>query len=751
MPFTITVHYDNSPGFRAPHLWVWYEGSGRAQDLAPAGQDAFGPVYEVAAGRPSFRFKFKDGLGIDGPWEGQRLERTYQPRERRGDDLTPGEIWCSGDKPFVYEVEPRAPEMETAAEFLGQRPFKPGVYVPRSGGLSGLGANLLADGRVQFGLYHPNAARVYLMGSFNDWQRPGHEHPEPEKFIELKRYRGYFGAANTWLAVTDRASLGDEYKFVVLGGVPADAKGRFQRYTTDPYARRLGPHFGFNNAVVLDPTTYSWHDDAWVTPTPDQLIVYELSVHGFTEGDPDIDPGNHGKFKGITERIQEGYFDQLGVNTLALMPLAEVPSPQAPDSLGYDPSLFFTTERDFGDPDDLRELVDTAHQRGLVVVFDQVFNHTSSSFNPLWQLILEHPDEASSGDGGLYFSGTTPWGNRVATEKEDVQNMLIDACRLMLVEYHVDGFRFDATHSSYMDHGFLTRLAAELKADKPNVLLIAENLPNEPDLNLRGFDGFAQWCDPFHDKLKALLREGDFGSQANTPEGLGDIFYFSKGSFASHTNNVVNYCYSHDENSVAAENAHVPWLNNPAAKERKGRLGLFATLAALGQPMLYMGQEFNNEQVRNIVTVEWPADLEAFGFFQWARRLIALRRRYPGLRLFGYDPTGAGQFTWLLGPWLAWNRGGRRRVVGWRARPNEQPHDTLVVMLNFEPYPVEVDVDFGIPGVWVKLADIDRVNDIPPHGSNSAGDPTAIHTRDGSFDGFVLPDSSGFIYKWEAP
>src|SRR5690606_37331283 len=276
-------------------------------------------------------------------------------------------------------------------------------------------------------------------------------------------------------------------------------------------------------------------------------------------------------------------------------------------------------------------------------------------------------------------------------------------------------------------------------------------LPNEPDLNLRGFDGFAQWCDPFHDKLKALLREGDFGSQANTPEGLGDIFYFSKGSFASHTNNVVNYCYSHDENSVAAEIAHVPWLNNPAAKERKGRLGLFATLAALGQPMLYMGQEFNNEQVRNIVTVEWPADLEAFGFFQWARRLIALRRRYPGLRLFGYDPTGAGQFTWLLGPWLAWNRGGRRRVVGWRARPNEQPHDTLVVMLNFEPYPVEVDVDFGIPGVWVKLADIDRMNDIPPHGSNSAGDPTAIHTRDGSFDGFVLPDSSGFIYKWEAP
>jgi hypothetical protein len=58
-------------------------------------------------------------------------------------------------------------------------------------------------------------------------------------------------------------------------------------------------------------------------------------------------------------------------------------------------------------------------------------------------------------------------------------------------------------------------------------------------------------------------------------------------------------------------------------------------------------------------------------------------------------------------------------------------------------------VDVGIPGVWVKLADIDRANDIPPVGTNSADDPTALLSRDGRYGGFVLPSSSAFTYKWE--
>ncbi|MGE4180382.1 MAG: alpha-amylase family glycosyl hydrolase [Limisphaerales bacterium] len=746
----VRIHFDNTEKIVDPHVWLWHPASSVVGDFPATDADTFGLIFDAAFVRTDFFFKFKSGSGVDGPWEPRELHRTYRPPAVIGGVVPPEEIWCRGDRAFIYHGEPKAAESRTAAQFLATLPAKPGVYIPETGGRSGIGAHLLADGRMLFGLYHPNAGRVFLMGDFNGWQRPGHDTPDPGRFIEMNLYPGYFGAPNTWLVVIDQARVGQEYKFVVFGGVPSDEKKRLLQYLTDPCARRLGPNYNVNNGVIVDPSTYHWGDGTWRTPDISQLIIYELSVYGFTESDPDIEPDNRGTFRGITERIREGYFDRLGVTALSLMPLSESPSPQGPNSIGYDPSLYFLIERDFGSPDDLRELVDTAHQHGLAVLLDQVFNHTSSSVNPLWNAILEHPSEEGSSDGGLYFNGETPWGNRIATEKTDVQNMLIDACRHFLVEYHIDGFRFDATHTNYMDHGFVHRLISELKQTKPSVILIAENLPNQSSLNRSGFDGMAQWCDSFHDKIKAMLREGTFERTNHySADRLADIFYFSRSFFAVHTNNVVNYCESHDEHSVSGEIKYQPFLNHPAAKDRKARLGLFATMVALGQPMIYMGQEFNVERERNLVTVNWPSDLDNHGFFQWASRLIHLRKRYPALRIAGYDPAGEGKLSWVLGPWMSGERGGGQRLLGWRLRPNDDPRDAILVMLNFEGRDVTVDVDFGLPGVWVKLADLGWVNDIPPGGNNSVGDPTALRTADGHYAGFVLPSSSGFLYKWE--
>ncbi len=749
---SMTIHFDNALALNEPYLWVWYDGSAINEDVAPTECDSFGLVYQVNVRQARFRFKFKQGSGTLGTWEDDSLNRTFRAQKQTEGVILPNEIWCKGDKAFVYDRYPKVPENQSATQFLDQLDYKSGIYISGTGGLSGLGATVLADNRVLFGCYHPNAARVYLMGGFNDWQHPGSNNEEPYKFIEMSLYNGYFGLPNIWLVVTNKAASGDEYKFCVFGGVPYDHKNRTQRYLTDPYARRLNDDFTTNNAVVCDPSNFIWSDLKWKTPDPSQLILYELSVHGFTDGDPDIPDSHHGKFVGITDRIENGYFDKLGVTALSLMPLSEFPSIQGPTTLGYNPSLFCTVERDFGAPDDLRKLVNKAHQHGLAVILDQVFNHTDNSFNPMWQAILEHPNEATQGDGGLYFNGSTPWGNRIATEKQDVQNMLIDACKLFIAEYHIDGFRLDATHEYYMDHGFLQRLAIELQGFKSDVILIAENLPNQRDLNRNGFDGFAQWCNQFHDKCKALLREGTFEHQwKHDTDDLGDMFYFSKNRFASHTNNVVNYCESHDENSVPFEVGSNPALRNPSAKDSKGRLGFMSTLVALGVPMIYMGQEFNVDRPRNMVTVSWPHNLDEQDFYQWASRLIHLRKRYTGLQLSGYDPAANGQFQWVLAPWMSHVYGGERKVIAWRAKPNNNFYETMLIMLSFENHDVQVNVDFGIPGTWVKLADNNIVNDISPNGTNSVQDATAISTQDGKFDGFSLPSSSGFIYKWQAP
>ena len=71
-------------------------------------------------------------------------------------------------------------------------------------------------------------------------------------------------------------------------------------------------------------------------------------------------------------------------------------------------------------------------------------------------------------------------------------------------------------------------------------------------------------------------------------------------------------------------------------------------------------------------------------------------------------------------------------------------------MMNFENHSIEVDIPFGRPGKWVRLASIDSVTDVAPHGTATIADALTLDLQDEVFEGFVLPDSSGFIYKWHA-
>jgi len=405
-------------------------------------------------------------------------------------------------------------------------------------------------------------------------------------------------------------------------------------------------------------------------------------------------------------------------------------------------------EKDFGTPDDFREMVNEAHRHDLAVLMDQVFNHTSNDFNPLWNLI-----DDGSGDGGFYFAGQTMWGNKVAPGKDEVDNMLIDSCKLFVKEYHIDGFRFDATHSYFLNHKLLHRLTHEIKDKgfKSDVILIAENLPNEKDLNIEGYNGYAQWSNLFHDKVKALLREGVFEGVGNGTDNLGSMIYFSKDRFAAHTNNVINFCESHDENSVQFEVATGgEHLQDPKIKERKARLGLMTTMVALGQPMIYMGQEYGVERERNRIKVRWSKySEETSEFYRWARSLINLRKRYEALKLSGYNPIDDGKFNWLVGPWMSNNKGGEKRVIGWKVNRGHAPSEQLLVMLNFEGHDVPVDVHFD-PGRWIKLGDIEHINDLPPVGNKNPLDADTIIVNDNvPAQNFVLPPYSGFIYKYQ--
>jgi len=748
MNHQVRIHYDNAYDFLEPVMWVWVsDGATLEREIEPTGRDDFGVFFDLTYNRSSFNFIFKDGKGENVRWEDRDKNRGFQR-------CLGSEIWAMAGRHNVYNVRPAEPVgnckdyYQTIKHLIpGENFYFPDTDVSGLGIPSMLGANILTDGSVLFGFFHPRAARVYLAGSFNDWQCPGNPHPRPRDFIEMKLYRGFYYQPNIWLArITPSRTVWRadnrplEYKFYIQGGSAETA-----RYVPDPYTRVYGDNFQYNNSVVLDPTKFKWTDQDWKTPDASDLILYELNVYGFTDNDPEIPEDIQGTFKGVTHRIRDGYFEKLGVTALALMPTAEVP---VQHGLGYEPCTFMAVEKDFGTPDDFREMINEAHRHNLAVIIDQVFNHTSNDFNPLWDLI-----DDGSGRGGFYFAGETMWGNKVATGKDEVDNMLIDSCKLFIKEYHIDGFRFDATHSYFLNHRLLHHLAHEIKDKgfKPDAVLIAENLPNEQDLNIEGYNGFAQWANIFHDKIKALLREGAFENVPNNTDNIGTMFYFCKDRFAAHTNNVVNYCESHDENSVQYEVATGgEHLQDPAVKERKARLGLFSTMVALGQPMIYMGQEFGIERERNRIKVAWENDSEQSGnFYDWTCGLINLRKRYRGLRLSGYNPIDDGKFTWVIAPWLEGERGGQKRVIGWRVNDTGPAFERLLVMLNFENHDVPVKVDFHTPGRWVKLADIENINDIPPAGNRSPEDPATIITGDGLVTDFILPPASAFIYKYE--
>ena len=740
MRHKLRIHYDNDNGFIEPRLWMWVtDGSTLEREVASSGRDRFGVYYDVAFNRSSFNFKFKDSHGSKIIWEDNAFDRYYHLQ-------LGAEIWTMAGRHNVYHVLPASP-VDHVKDYYeriknlipSQNFYLPETDVSGLGIISMLGATPLTDGTVLFGFYHPRAARIYLVGNFNEWQCPGQPHIRPELFMEMQLYRGFYYLPNIWLL---RIKLPPElkrieYKFFLQGGVEES-----ERYTSDPYTRVYSDDYRYRNSVVVDPTKFEWTDQDWQTPQIKDLILYELNVYGFTDNDGTIPDEHQGTFKGIIERIHNGFFHKLGVNVIALMPTSEVPMKKG---LGYEPCTFMAVEQDFGTPDEFREMINEAHKHGLAVIIDQVFNHTSNDFNPLWNLI-----DDGSGPGGFYFEGETMWGNKVATGKEEVDNMLVDSCKLFIREYHVDGFRFDATHSYFLNHKLLHRLIHEIKdrGFKPDCILIAENLPNEQDINLEGYNGYAQWSDIFHDKIKALLREGEFEGVDNSINKLGDIFYFSKESFAAHTNNVVNYCESHDENSVQFEVATGgPHLQDPKTKNRKARLGLMATMLALGQPMIYMGQEYGIERERNRIDVNWEKHSEPHRFNAWARGLIKLRRNLHSLKISGYNPADEGKFTWVLGPWMTCEKGGRQRVIGWRSQNNgELQGERILVMLNFESYAVPVDVDFAIPGRWVKLMDVEHINDINADGLEDL-EPFNFITTDGFFPGFILPPYSGFIYQ----
>ena len=272
----------------------------------------------------------------------------------------------------------------------------------------------------------------------------------------------------------------------------------------DP-ASRSQPQGVHGPSMVVDPKTFRWTDTSWQAPAYRDLIIYELHVGTFTEA---------GKFRSAIEKL--AYLVELGVNAIEIMPVADFPGER---NWGYDGVALYAPSRAYGTPDDFRALVDAAHAQRLAVILDVVYNHLGPDGNYL----------------GCYHKGyfnaahETPWGAGLNYEQAAVRDFFSENARYWMREFHIDGFRLDATHAMLDDseQHILAEIAERVHA--AGGFVIAEDDRNDPTL-LRasdaggfGFDGC--WSDDFHHTVRVMLtkqREGYYANFEGTPRELAD-------------------------------------------------------------------------------------------------------------------------------------------------------------------------------------------------------------------------------------
>jgi len=174
-------------------------------------------------------------------------------------------------------------------------------------------------------VWAPHADKVYVTGTFNDWS---------DTATPLEREENGY-----WSTAAPNAKTGDEYKFLIHG-----PQGPVPRI--DPYARKVTNSIG--NGVIYDPQAFDWGDDAFTMATGNELVIYEMHVGTFHVKDA----GQVGTFDTAIEKLP--YLQELGINAVELMPLAEFPGDF---SWGYNPAHPFAVETIYGGPDGLKRFV----------------------------------------------------------------------------------------------------------------------------------------------------------------------------------------------------------------------------------------------------------------------------------------------------------------------------------------------------------------------------------------------------------
>lgn len=468
----------------------------------------------------------------------------------------------------------------------------------------------------------PNATDIYLVGDFNDWTE-----------MEQYRCKRIPNTGNWELRLPARAMKhGDLFKMHVKwdGGQGERIPAWATRVVQDDKTKI------FSAQVWAPKKTYQWKAKSF-RPSKDPLLIYECHI-GMAQDAEKV--GTYTEFKDnvLPRIVKDGY------NCMQVMAIQEHPYY---GSFGYHVSSFFAPSSRFGTPEELKALIDAAHEQGIAVIMDIVHSHAvKNEVEGLGNL---------AGDPNQYFypgdRHEHPAWDSLCFDygKDDVIHFLLSNCKYWLDEFHFDGFRFDGVTSMlYYSHGlgeaftnygdyfngheddnaicYLTMANKLIHEVNPSAVTIAEEVSGMPGLAVKYEDGgygfdyrLAMNIPDYWIKTIKEKRDEDWKPSS--------IFWEVKNRRADEE--TISYCESHDQALVGDKtiifrliDADMYWHFKRGDENEMVRRGIalhkmirLVTLGAInGGYLNFMGNEFGHPE-----WIDFPREGNGWSY-KYARR-----------------------------------------------------------------------------------------------------------------------------------
>ena len=503
--------------------------------------------------------------------------------------------------------------------------------------------------------------------------------PTPSQVVELTQ-----SANGTWRGSVPGQLYGKFYTFQIKHG------SEWLSETPGVWAKAVGVNG--KRAAIIDfskTNPRGWESDKGPElKNITDAVIYEMHHRDFSVH-PTSGIVNKGKFLALTEdnalstlgdATGIDHLKELGVTHVHILPSYDYNSvdesnlTQNQYNWGYDPINYNAPEGSYStnpmDPSvrikEMKQMVKALHDAGIGVIMDVVYNHTGANDDSNFSLTAPDYYYRHRPDGS--YSDASGCGNETASERQQMQNFIVNSVKYWAKEYHIDGFRFDlmAIH----DTETMNRVARELKEINPSIFVYGEGwtagdspLPLERRAlkeNVSAMPEIAVFSDDIRDAVKGhYSNAADRGFATGKPGNEETIKIgivastahpqvdYSKGNnskfaYAAAPTQIINYVSCHDDLTLTDKLAKSMPGATEEQRQRAAKLAQTIVFTSQGTPFMFAGEEIFRDKkgVHNsykspdsINAIDWTLKHKNADLFNYYKELIKLRKNHPAFRM----------------------------------------------------------------------------------------------------------------------